>query len=379
MSVHAAYMINALRVGGAEKLVVNFAQALQKREDRLTVITLRENQPGVKAEAEAYGARVVEFSDRKVLSLQRLWQVYRYLKAENFDVLHTHLSMANIVGGMSGRLASIPVFTTLHNTTMTTENHPVYRPLETFLLRYAAAQVIAVGWETAEAHQARMGEKEIIVIPNAVPPNPGLTPPERKALRAELSGDPKRPLLIAVSRLEPQKGLHDLLEAFSILTSEHPEARLVIAGTGSLENELRSRLDGLNLSGKARLLGSRSDVPQLLAAADLYISASHWEGLPVAVLEAMAAGLPVAATAVGDIPRVVVEGTGLLVPPHNPARLAEVAAQILANPARASAYGEAARAHIETNYGMEAWAIRLLKLYEASSQSQIRNGERLVP
>lgn len=368
LSVRAAYMINALRVGGAEKLVVTFAQALQMRGDQLTIITLRENQTAVKSEAQAFGARVVEFSNRKVLSPRRLWQVYRFLDAENFDVLHTHLSMANIVGGICGGFAGIPVFTSLHNTTMATEDHPVYRPLETFLLRRASAQVIAVGWETAKAHQSRLGDKEIIVIPNAVPPNPGLTPQQRKALRIELAGDPQRALLIAVSRLEPQKGLHDLLRAFSILRRGHPEARLVIAGKGSLHNALQSDIQELGLTGKARLLGSRSDVPQLLAAADVYVSASHWEGLPVAVLEAMAAGLPVAATAVGDVPRVVVDGMGLLVPPHHPEQLAQALVQLLSNSAQAKAYGERARTHIESNYSMHAWADRLLDLYEKASQ-----------
>ena len=115
--------------------------------------------------------------------------------------------------------------------------------------------------------------------------------------------------------------------------------------------------------GRVILLGVRNDVPRLLAAGDIFVSASHWEGLPVAVLEAMAVGLPVVATSVGDVPDVVVPGTGLIVPPHQPAALATTIRTLLDDPEQGRQLGMAGRAHVVRNYAIEAWADKLLKLY----------------
>jgi glycosyltransferase involved in cell wall biosynthesis len=362
--MHIVQMINALRIGGAEKLVVTFARAVQTRDIKLTVITLRANLAEVKQAVIETGARVVEFHHRKMFAPGRFYRLVRFFQQENVDIIHTHLAMANILGAASGRLAGIPVVTTLHNVSTGSENHPIRGPLENWLLNHCVEQVVAVGKETAEAQYARLGGKDILVIPNAVEA-PGETPARRvRALRQELGVAQESPLLLSVGRLELQKGMDDLILAFKQLLLSLPDAQLVVAGIGSLHAQLNREIQNLGLENSVHLLGLRNDVADLLAACDLFVSASRWEGLPVSVLEAMAAGKPVVATRVGDLPQVVSDGMGVLVPPGDPAQLADALWKVLADPGCAAAYGTAAREHVLQEYSASRWLDRLLALYE---------------
>jgi glycosyltransferase involved in cell wall biosynthesis len=171
--------------------------------------------------------------------------------------------------------------------------------------------------------------------------------------------------LLAVGRLSEQKGFADLLEAFAIVHNTHPEAFLAIAGAGELQGELTARLQQLGLTGHASLLGGRSDVPQLLRASDVFVSSSLWEGLPVAVLEAMSAGLPIVATRVGEVPLTVVEGTGLLAPPAQPQQLAAALQTMLTDAAKREALGRAALEHVERHHSPATWFDQHLALYQS--------------
>lgn len=361
--MHIVQMINALRVGGAEKLIITFARSAQSRDVRLTVITLRDNAPDAKRAVLETGAEVVEFHHRKMTAPGRFYRLVRFLQKEKVDIIHTHLTMANILGATSGWLAGIPVVTTLHNVNTQSENHLIRGPLESWLLKHIVRQVIAVGYETAEAQQHRLAGKEIIVIPNAVEITGEVPASQVASLRQELGVAPGAPLLLAVGRLEVQKGMEDLLKAFEQLLANYPQARLVVAGNGSMRDLLDRKIQEAGLRGKAQLLGLRDDIPVLLAACDFFVSASYWEGLPVSILEAMAAGKPVVATSVGDLPNVVLEGMGVLVPAHNPNALARAVGTYLSDPECAKSYGAAARRYISQEYNAARWVDRLLNIY----------------
>ncbi len=360
-----AHLINGLRIGGAEKLLVTLAGEMGRRELPLTIITLRPNDPAMQRAIEATAGRVVVFPGRRLVAPGRFGRLVRFLRRERFTVLHTHLTQANVLGGCAGRLAGVPVVTTLHNTRMQSQTHLWHGRAENLVLRYLASRVLAVGWAIAAAHQGRLGRRPIEVVPNAVSLPAPLPAADRAALRATLLDGPDRLLLLAVGRLEPQKGLPDLLAAFADLTQTHPGARLLIAGDGSLADPLRRQIAALGLDGRTSLLGRRDDVPALLAAADLYVSASHWEGLPVATLEAMATGLPLAVTAVGDVPRVVGAEMGALVPPRQPEALAAALRALADDPVRRQRAGQAARAAAARDYAAPAWVDRLLAIYAA--------------
>ncbi len=360
-----AHLIDTLSWGGAQKLLVTFAEAAREQGFTPTVISLRPRDDApFYAELELLGVEVVIFPCRRLFAPRQIGQLIRFLHQKRFAILHTHLSHANILGALVGRLTHTPVVASLHNTREHKRRfHAIRELLETLALRYGVRRVIAVGDVVAEAQQPRLGNKALDTIPNAVGSIAGLPPQERIALRQELAGDPARPILLSVGRLAMQKGYADLCHAFAIVQQAHPSTTLLIAGAGELQAELAELIRTLGLSESIRLLGPRSDVPRLLAAADLYVSAAHWEGLPIAVLEAMAAGLPVIATNVGDVPRVLVDGTGLTVPPHQPEALATAMSQMLNDPQRMRRYGAAAQAHVYHTYSPHVWLEQLLTLY----------------
>jgi len=366
--VHVVQLIDSLNWGGAQKLLQTFAETARPSLKRLTIISLRETHPGVTIpdQLRRAGCEVITLPARHLFNISRIRKLVAYLRQQDVDVLHTHLTYANILGPLAGRLSGVPVVSTVHNEFYDPKrDNRTRRRLETWSLRWLSKRIIAVSHAVAEAQQHRFGAKPMAIIPNCVMPIPSISPDERRQLRAQVAGETTW-LLISVGRLARQKGYPDLAEAFSQVHQRYPSSRLIIAGhEGSTQEKLKERIAELNLQDSALLLGPRSDVPALLKASDMFVSASLWEGLPIALLEAMAAGLPVVATSVGDVPRVIEEGCGVLVPPGEPARLAEEVCALLENPGKMKALGEAAEAHVAKHYAPQAWAAQLLELYQA--------------
>ena len=193
----------------------------------------------------------------------------------------------------------------------------------------------------------------------------------RPALRAELGLSDGDVLLICVARFVPQKAHDDLLRALALL--DNPGAHLALVGEGPLEPQLRTLADELGLSARVSFLGPRRDVPALLAAADLFVLASRWEGLSKALLEALAAGLPCVATAVEGTEEVISHGTeGLLVPPDHPRELATAVASLIADPSMRARMSHAARARA-ARFSIDHQAGALWTLYRALTRD-VRSG-----
>ncbi len=369
MMLRVVQVVDSLSTGGAEKLLLTYVQQADARGIPTTVLGLREKPGSVLPRQLANaGARVEYVPGKGLADMRRALWLARWLRAEHVDLLHTHLEYATILGAMAGALAGVPLVVSLHNT-----KQDRWHAVEDLVLRYRARRVIAVGKTVAEAYMPKLGGRQVDLLLNPVETCAPISPGEREALRRELAGDLQRPVLISVGRLSPQKGYGDLLRAMEFLRAKHPEAFLVIAGTGRLREELEAQIRECGLGGNVRLLGLREDVSRLLAAADVYVSASLWEGLPVSVLEAMAAGLPIAATAVGDVAEILKDGRGIPVPVRAPQQLADAVAGLLENSARARAMGAAAREYVEAHHRAEAWFDQLLKLY-AEAAGQRRNG-----
>jgi glycosyltransferase involved in cell wall biosynthesis len=235
--------------------------------------------------------------------------------------------------------------------------------MQEFCLRNFATRILAVGNVVAEAHQGSFGRRELDVIPNGIPQPEPMQSQARDKLRKEIAGDQDSPIIITVGRFTRAKGFEDMIKAFSLLHDGITKPVLLMVGTGSMTDSIKQRIESLELSQSVILTGERSDVSELLASSDVYASSSHREGLPLAVLEAMMAGLPVVATSVGDIPRVVTEETGVIVPPHQPKKLAAALEGLLQNPERREAMGRAAQQRARNEYSVDAWIKRHAALY----------------
>ena len=372
--MRVAMIIDSLRIGGAQKLVTQFVSAVSSRTIESTVISLRGDAVASNLDIiHSAGVEVESFPSRSLLDVGRFMRLIRYLREEKFDLIHTHLSYANVLGCLAGLFAGIPVIATLHSTGHDPEQKSrLITRLEEVILRYFASRILAVGHTVAATFQDRLGSRAMDVIPNGVPAPVNLSPQARQQLRREIAGDENRVIIISIGRFVPAKGYEDMINAFAILHRRDPRPVLVIAGVGKLFEKIKCQISELQLENAVNCLGARNDVPQLLAASDIYASSSHWEGLPVALLEAMMAGLPTVATSVGDIPKVVTPAMGIIVPPHEPACLAEALSDLVSTPEKARAMGAAARTRAMQEYSLDIWIKRLTSLYvETVSQSRV--------
>lgn len=355
-----AQLIDSLTVGGAQKLLLQFARAVRDFDVELTVATLFPSQFGeLAAELESLGARVRSFPGKSLVDPLRAARLFRFLRREKFDILFTHLTSANILGPIGGRIVGIPAIATLHSVSARPRSRR--KVVESWTLRRLAKCSVAVGHTVAASQRERLAGARCVVIPNPVTQTAPLAERERIEIRRELMGT-SSVMLASVGMLLPAKGYADLVAAFAELRRTHSDASLVIAGAGPLEQELRARVDALGLRGHAHLVGLRDDIPRLLAAADVYVCSSRQEGLPLSLLEAMEVGLPVVATDVGDVRSVVIDGTGIIVPPADPGAMTDALRGLLEDPDRSRVLGEMARKHVHQSYRVDEWVERLIRL-----------------
>lgn len=358
-------MIDSLRIGGAQKLLVTFAREARRHDLRCVVVSLKAGgESPLPDTLRREGAVVFELPPKRLLDFGRLRNVVDLLRQERVSVLQTHLTYSNVVGAIAAKLAGVPVISTLH-TAGTEARYAswLWQVLEDGLLRLIARRVIAVGQSVARKHNLLLGSGRVVVIPNAVDTPPETTSAARTAVRRHWLGDEATLMVVAVGRLSPPKGYENLLEAFA-LARETVGAKLLIVGDGLLRGELETRRDRLALKNDVIFAGTRDDVQSILPAADLFVSASHWEGMPLAVLEAMMAQLPILATAVGDVPQVVPPEAGVIVEPRNAEALGGAMRSLLQDPARLKAMGQAAAEHARRNYNSDLWFGRLRQVYD---------------
>lgn len=367
--IRVAHLIDSLKVGGAQKLQVSFARAARGRDLSMTIISLANaTDTPVLEELGAIQVPIVTFPVKKLFNYEHLSKLYRFFRENDFDVLQTHLCAANILGPLIGRVCGIPVIATLHSASFDPRFYKKGRyMLESRMLRHGATRIVGVGHVVAEANQSRVGNRRINVIPNAIVATGQSSTEERQHKRSEMLNSAPHAdtvIFISVGRLSLPKAYPDLVHAFASVHSAQPATKLVIVGSGQMHDELAALIRDLNLNDCVTLFGQRSDVAALLNAADVYVSSSHWEGLPVAILEAMSAGLPIVSTSVGDIPRVVSSDSGILVPPRDIKNLAHAMIELARNPERRKQMGANARAYVYRHHSPETWIDQYISLYQ---------------
>jgi glycosyltransferase involved in cell wall biosynthesis len=207
---------------------------------------------------------------------------------------------------------------------------------------------------------------KVVAIPNGIDtarfrPAPGFDASE---VKRELLGEGDFRMVANVARLVPQKGQRNLVEAAAQVLQTRPDVRFAFVGDGPLRDEVTGLATERGILDKIVITGIRPDVPRILAASDLFVLSSIWEGMPLSLLEAMAAGCPAVATDVGGVAEVLDRGrVGLMVPPNDPAALAQAIGECLDHPARASQRAAAAQEFAEQKYGMETMIRKWEEVY----------------
>jgi glycosyltransferase involved in cell wall biosynthesis len=313
------------------------------------------------------GIAAEQIADPGPLSLGVVRRLRREILACGADVLHTHDYKTNILGGLAARRAdrSLAWVATVHLHTTTTSRLRMYRALDLFLLRLAD-RVVTVSREQRRMLLRRgVDRRRLVLVPNVIGADAfaAMAAP-RGATRAALGLADDVPLVVLVGRLTSQKGVDVLLTAASAVVDVRPSARFLIAGAGPDQAALQAQASSLSLGDAVLFLGYRSDVPSLMAAADVIAVPSRAEGLPLVVLEAMALARPVVAARVGGVPDVVRHGeTGFLVTPDAPVPLAERLLELLDDPALATRMGDAGARLVRARYGPDQAARRMSTVY----------------
>lgn len=303
-------------------------------------------------------------------SLVRLWVL---LLKERPRIVHGVLPLANLFAAVAGRLAAVPCVVTSRRALNTHQERVrgwrLADRLSTRLSHVVVANSEAVKRDTLQREGGN--EAMIRVIHNGLDQSCWKTAPGvREQVRRELGLGADAEVLIIVANLIPYKGHRDLLQAVHELAGEHPALRLLVVGEDrGIGVELKSEAESLGIAGRILWLGLRRDVPRLLAAADLYVSASHEEGFSNSLLEALVAGKAVVATRVGGNPEMLEQGRlGVLVECGDAAGLAEAIDHLLRTPERMVEMGKRAAEYVARVYSPERMAAAYVDIYRACKE-----------
>ena len=355
-----AFCITDLQYGGAEKILCQLAKGLDRRRWKPAVFCLSSPQP-LESSLRRAGIPV------HCISAHHRWDVTVIPKLATairlFDphVLQTFLFHANFSGRLAGRWAGVPLIVSGARVAERRFRWPMI--LDNLTARLADHTIcVSQGvarWTHERAHWPR---SRLSVIPNGVDVSAfeSALPADRNAL-----GVPDDALVVLfVGRLDPQKGLHDLLEAFAGLRKEIPRAHLLMVGQGPLQGVLQSQSANLQLQDCIHFTDWRADVANLMKAADIFALPSHWEGMPNVLLEAMAAGLPVVATRVEGSEEAVIHGeTGLLVSPGDPTMLKSALIELAKADQLRVKLSETARKRVREFFTIETMIARYERRY----------------
>lgn len=289
------------------------------------------------------------------------------------DIIQTHMVKSHFLLRCSGLWRSHRWLAFHHGYTRVDRKMLVYNQFDRWSLR-AAHRIVTVCEPFVRQLTSRgIPSSRIVVQHNSVPPFQPLDPAVVAELRASAGiEDNAVPVLLAVGRLSAEKGFSDLLEAVAAVRNNAPEFRLVIVGEGPERQRLEASVARLGLNGRVLLPGHYGRMVPWYAAASALVMPSHSEGSPNVLLEAMAAGLPVVATAVGGIPEIAVPNeTALIVAPHSPKDLAQAISTLLNDPAKAAALGNAGLARAGERFSIASHYRSLVRVYEGLAEAPV--------
>jgi glycosyltransferase involved in cell wall biosynthesis len=377
-----AQLVETLAAGGAEALAVDIAGALAARGHDSHLIVLRGVGPlrdRVGAAATFHDLARPPFQGLGAAGVLQFLKTCRILESRlresGIEILQTHLPMANFLGLVMAWRGVCRVYPTVHNNRefdygegRSALRRALRRSGYRQMLRHCDG-LIAVSEQVKSSLTDQLGTPErqrerIHVVPNGVRIPAPLEAAERAAARAAWGVSEQEVLIVGAGRLTRQKNFSALLDALALLPATDAGWRCIIAGEGELRGDLERQLEAAGLGNRVRLAGLVGDLPGLLAAADIFCLPSLYEGLPLVLLEAMAAGLPVVAFAIDGVRDVLADGAqARLVAPGKVPALAAALGSLLPDAAQRLRLGRAARETVEARHGFAAVVQRLEAVY----------------
>jgi glycosyltransferase involved in cell wall biosynthesis len=354
-----------LGIGGLPRVVETLVRSIDPA--RFDVHALCLNFAGELADglsADGYTVRVLPRGAAGRTDYRSSFRVGAFLKAGAYDVVHSHNTQPFFDAAIGALIARRPL---LVHTDHARDFPDLFRYMALeHVLSWRAYRVVGVSEHTTEnLHRyERISRRRLATIPNGIDERLFERPIDRTALRASLGIPAHATAALFASRLEDQKDVPTLLEAFASVKERLGALHLVIVGQGSRRPDLEARAAALGLGGRVHFAGVRLDVPDLLRASDLFVLSSRWEGLPMVILEAMAARCPIVSTAVGGVPTALVDGeSALLVPSGDPAAFAVALERLAVDADLRGRLAAAARRTFDERFSAGVMARRYEQLY----------------
>jgi glycosyltransferase involved in cell wall biosynthesis len=368
--VRILLLSTSMGMGGADQQLLSAALGLRERGHEVRIVSLTPlGEMGARARAAGLPTESLEMR-RGIPDPRGLARLVRLVRAWRPTVLHSHMLHANLMARAVRVFTRIPVVvSTIHN---------IYEGGRLRMLGYRLTNGL-VDHVTiiSQAAADRFVRDRIVppalleVVPNGVDTERyrAVSAGTRDRLRGSL-GLGREFAWLAVGRFETAKDYPNMLRAFSRVRAERPDTVLLLVGRGSLQSETQALATGLGLEGSVRFVGTREDVPAFMTVADGYVMSSAWEGMPMVLLEAAAAGLPIVATRVGGNQEVVQEGaSGFLAPPGDDAALGAAMLRLMALPEpERRAMGTRGHDHVRQHYDLA----RVVDRYEAAYREVLR-------
>jgi glycosyltransferase involved in cell wall biosynthesis len=357
------YLAHTFEVGGAEDVVLNLVRHLPDRFEPI-VGCIHDLGP-IGHEIRAAGIPVTALGLNP--GLRRPWDVARirrFLRRTRPRIVHTFLLPASLYGRLAAMLARVPIV--IGSEMNIYERKRPRHALAERLLMSGTDRVVAAAQSVRDFYirQIHADPAKVDVIYNAVDWAHLERTADRDQTRRSLGIPADAAAVVVIGRLTEQKGHAYLFDALAH-TPSLDRVHLVVAGDGDLRETLRDCAAALGISSRVHFVGVRRDVGNLLHAIDVFVLPSLWEGLPLALVLAMGAGVPVVSTRVGGVPEIVEDGrTGLLVPPGDAAALGDAVARLIGDPARARGLAEAARAEVRPKFGVDGYVASVVGLYD---------------
>jgi glycosyltransferase involved in cell wall biosynthesis len=368
------HVVARLNVGGVARLLSLLASRMGPEFESVVLTGEADAREGsLVDEMRAAGALVVHVPGLRrqlspVADARALWWLYRHLRRTRPQIVSTHTAKAGALGRVAAIAAGVPVRVhTFHGHVLEGYFDPVrtalFRGIERLLGRYTTRLITVSPRIAADLRRFRIGGDRVTVVKPAFELD-RLTGGSRSSLRAELGIAPDVPLAGIVGRLAPIKNHALFLKACRLVHEQVPEAQFLVVGDGELASALRAETERLGLAGVVLFTGWRRDLADVYAALDVVVCSSDNEGLPVALVEAGAAGRPVVATDVGGVADLVADGVnGLLVPSGDAEALAGAIAALLRDPERAALMGHDGRRIAFAGYAAQRFVDETAALY----------------
>jgi glycosyltransferase involved in cell wall biosynthesis len=350
-------------VGGSERHLLTLLPALRARGVDARFLGLDDGDPDpFYAQLDSLAVPYDRLPAPRDLDPVLLGRMARLLRRQRPDIVHTHLVHADVYGGLAAIAAGSTLVSTKHNDDPFRRGS--FRHLERLFAR-RAARIICITDALARFNVREVGlpESKLVVVHYGLDELPAAWGPP-----GDWDIPPAAPLLLAISRLEQQKGLDVAIEALAQVRAAGSPATLLILGGGSLESELKALAEARGVAAAVIFAGRTGDVAHWLERADVFVHPARWEGFGLVLLEAMLAQLPIVASRVSSIPEIVVDGaTGLVVAPDDAEALAAALETLLSDTALRAAYGAAGLDRARREFSVAQMAERTMDVYRGAS------------